>query len=109
MTRKRYVAGKIFGGNLVPTGEISNIGQDNSSKYDKLYKEHEILQAKLDKAMKDLASGKDTGKLPESNKNDIQTRELFNYPCFGFFFIFVFLLLDSAIYQIYDLCLYILQ
>ncbi|XP_015109480.1 putative uncharacterized protein MYH16 isoform X2 [Diachasma alloeum] len=67
--------GNIFGGtNAIPTGnDVPNMSeQDNSSKYDKLYKEHEILQAKLDKALKSLATSKDTTKSSETNKAEIQ-------------------------------------
>uniref|UniRef100_A0A0C9QP85 Uncharacterized protein n=1 Tax=Fopius arisanus TaxID=64838 RepID=A0A0C9QP85_9HYME len=66
--------GNICGGNAVPTGnDMPNMSeQDASSKYDKLYKEHEILQAKLDKALKSLAGNKDVAKPSETSKAEIQ-------------------------------------
>ncbi|XP_063977970.1 trichohyalin-like isoform X2 [Diachasmimorpha longicaudata] len=64
----------IFGGtNAIPTGNnVPNMSEQDSSKYEQLYKDHEILQAKLDKALKSLAASKDTAKPSETNKTEIQ-------------------------------------
>lgn len=52
-------------------------GQDISVKYDKLCKEHELLQHKFDNAMKEF-NDKGTIKSSDTNKHEIQLRE-FNF------------------------------
>lgn len=51
-------------------------GSDTSVKYEKLCKEHELLQQKLDNATKEL-NEKATIKPNDSNKHELQSRMFF--------------------------------